>query len=91
MVKHNDIVEMISENNIPLYILLTIAIIALILLYLYFRCVSFKPLMMLCAKLKRRKNLNQNTPQQIEIEETPFPILFSNPSPSIGFSLREGE
>jgi len=76
IVKHNDIVEMISENNITLYIQMIIVIIALILLYSYLRYVSFKPFMMLYAKLKIRKNQNQNTPQQTEIEETPFPTLY---------------
>jgi len=51
-----------------------ILLIAQILLYLYLRYVSFKPFMMLYAKHKIRKN--QNTPQQIKIEETPFPILY---------------
>jgi len=32
--------------------------------------------MLLYAKLKIRKNQNKNSPQQIEIEKTPIPILY---------------
>jgi len=75
-VKHNDINEMISQNNITLYIFMTTVIIILILLYLYLRYVSFNPFMMLYAKLKLRKNQNQNTAQQIEMEDVPLPLLY---------------
>uniref|UniRef100_V9H1L4 Envelope protein n=2 Tax=Drosophila ananassae TaxID=7217 RepID=V9H1L4_DROAN len=76
ILKHNDIIKMISQNNITLYTIIIPAILALVAMILILKYINFNPFIFLYIKLRKQTERNQPQLQENELGENPLPTLY---------------
>lgn len=76
IIRHNDIVQLITENNYTFYFIIAIIILVIILLYIYLKYVTFNPIILLYSKLRSMKTTNVDMSQNSNINQEPLPKLY---------------